>query len=753
MGAIAAFWVVMFIYFLPTFTQNKVLRQSDNDSGTGMQHEIREYAKKEGKMPLWTNSMFSGMPAYQILYSSKNKLKYPFKAFLLGNNMISPHTLMFLMMLAIYIALIMLGVDWRIGILGAIAFAFSTGFVDQLVGGHSTKLAATAYAAPIIVGILTAFRGRVLLGVTVTAFFLGLQIYANHVQITFYTLIVGMVIGISYMVDAFINGTIKEYFKPALGLVVAVGLAMSTNTGRLWTTYEYGQETIRGVSELNEARSKDSNATGDGGLSKDYAFRWDYAKLETFTLLIPKFMGGHNAKIRTDLFSQQRDSETGKLVRSNQQMAQLVQQGRLDDPYWGDQPGVGGPEYFGVIMMFLFFIGAFLVKGPLKWGLVIAALLCTMFSWGDNFAGFNFLFFDHFPLANKFRAVKMALNVAGVLIVILGLLGLQELFNKDRDKTERSNALMYGGGLTVGLILIAILGSFGMFDMLSSAQKSILMDSSGNIKTGMSDLVDALQSDRGALMRGDAFRSLLFVLSAFGILWFAIKQNWNGLIGIVAVLVLAIIDIFGVANHHLNHETFVPKNAPIAGAQETDANKQIKQDKDPHFRVANYAGNTFNDSFTSLHHKSIGGYHPAKLMRYNEVIETYLYNPNENMNVLSMLNAKYLIGPQGAFPNRNALGNAWFVDSYEIVKDGDAEFLGLKGLDAGKKALIQKSFEAKLGGLKIQKDSTASIRLTNYSPDHMTYESSAKGDQLAVFSEIYYPSEKGWNLYLDGNEV
>ena len=728
---------VSFAFFAPAAIEGKVLQQSDNIQSRGMQTELRAFKEKTGHYPLWTNAMFSGMPGFQILYASKSALQVPFRAFLLGNNMAPPHTGILLMMAGMYFLLVVLRIDWRIALVGAIGFGLSANFMDLALAGHSTKIIALAYMGPIFAGAILAFRGKPITGAGILGLALGLQIWANHVQITYYTMLMLGVMGIVYFIHAIREKGIPTFLKAAAFLAVAGVLAFASNAGRLWTTYEYSQETIRGKSELTQKEGSTGSAAGEGGLSKEYAFGWSYGITETFTLLIPNYLGGSSS----ENFVSDRNSATFKALQrlGNQEQANALVNEAAH--YWGTQPFTGGPVYYGAIIWLLFFLGIFLAKSPLKPWLIAGVVLTIVMAWGRNFPAFNYWLFDHLPLYNKFRAVTMALGVTCALVIVMGMLGLQAVFDKSISDDAKKRGLYLAGGVTGGILLLAYLLSF-TFDY----------------GTGDPNLpgavAEALKEDRAGLLRADLGRSFMLVAFAFGLLFARLRMNLSTFATVLGIGVLILFDMWSVGRRFITKEDYVQPTDIKRFTEAQPVDEQILQDPDPYYRVADLRQNPFSNALTSYHHKSAGGYHAAKLMRYQELIERYLSDPGRYSNVYGMLNTKYFILRNGqATLNPDALGNAWFVQSYEIVPNGDAEMAALATLKPGEKAVIQESFRPSLEGLNIQYDSTASIQLTYYHPDTMVYRYSAQTEQLALFSEVYYPPAKGWQLYLDGAPI
>ncbi|MFK8103599.1 MAG: hypothetical protein AB8G15_13780 [Saprospiraceae bacterium] len=734
-----------FLFFSPYVFEGKVLPQGDNQKALGMQTEFTNIKAETGKGPLWTNAAFAGMPSYQIQPSTMrgNYTKDIYGLLLLKQSITKPHVVILLAMACCYLLLIVLRVDWRIACMMAATFGLSTYYIDLTEAGHSTKMAALALAPAVMAGALLAFRKRYLLGGGLFALFLAMQIYANHLQITFYMFLMLLILGVVELVKAAKENAWGNFTKAVVVLGIGGLLGVASNASRIWTTYEYSKETIRGKSELA------SNSEKGDGLTKDYIFDWSHGKLETFTLLIPNFNGGGVSQTF-------KGTDTYKRLFPNIEQ-RLIQQGasRIDAKrsaerqvastfYWGNQPFVGAAIYLGAIVCFLFFLGAFIVKGPLKLWLLIASIFSLTLAWGGNFF-LNHFFVDYLPMFNKFRAVTSALGITQLMVVLLGGLGLQQMMNEQVAAKEKERALYFALGITGGLCVIAILLSF-------------VLDMSGKQDDSLGQLASLVIGDRAAILRADAFRSLFLILASGGILWAYLKGKVKALIAIAILGALAVGDIWLVNKRILYPEKYETPKEAKAVAQALPVDLEIQKDPDPHFRVLDLArGYPYTNAMTSYHHNSMGGYHAAKLMRYKDLIDRYLGKPSENMHILGMLNAKYIIQGQGAGAraarNPRALGNAWFVDNYEIVKDGDAEMAGLANLDPAKKALVQTAYADALKGLSIKKDSTASIRLTSYHPDHMVYEYSAATEQLAVFSEVYYPPSKGWNLYLDGEQI
>lgn len=732
--AVVAFILVTLAYLHPLL-EGKVVYQGDITNFTGMSKELKDFREKTGEEALWTNSMFGGMPAYQIsvLYPN-NLVKYVDSALELG--LPRPANYLFLLMLGFYFLLIMLNVDWRLAIAGAFAFALASYSVIIIEAGHNSKVHAMAYMAPVVGSILLAYRGRILLGAALTALFLALQISTNHLQITYYLLLTILLLGAVKLVYSVIEKTLPAFLKATGVLVIAAVIALLPNITNLWATYEYGQYTMRGKSDLSS-----DLAAGKEGLSQKYATDWSYGIGESMTLLIPNFKGGgSNGELDTK-------SETYQALIDNKipksQAVGIIKNLPL---YWGDQPFTSGPVYLGAIICFLFILGLFTIKGNDKWWLLAAAILSIVLSWGRNFPAVTDFFFTYFPGYNKFRAVSMTLVIAQFVFPVMGLLALKNVFSGEIPAAELKKKLIYSLSIVGGICLFFVLMPGMFFDFTAAADERLA--GSGYPEW----LIDAIRNDRKDLLSSDALRSLIFILLSGAIIWLVILNKLKKEIAMALFAVLVLADMLPVDWRYLNKSNFVNKNKAEKPFTATSADKIILEDKDPDFRVLNLATNTFNDASTSYFHKSIGGYHGAKLKRYQELIDQHI--SKNNIKVLNMLNTKYVIMPsegnQPPYPQQNpgALGNAWFVYEINWAANADSEITALGKFEPKFTAVIDKHFENELQGFTPHADSTAQIKLTDYKPNHLTYQSKAIAEQLAVFSEIYY--DKGWNAYLDG---
>jgi len=755
LAGILIFVIITLVYFNPLLTGKK-LRQDDILRHKGMSKEIVDFREKSGEEPLWTNSMFGGMPAYQISVQYKsNLLRYADKVLDLG--IPRPANYVFLYFVGFFILLLVLRVNPWLSIIGAIAFAFSSYFFIILEAGHNSKAHAIAYMAPVLAGILLTYRGRYLWGGLMTAFFLGLELLAGHPQITYYLLLIVLLYGFCELAGSIRKKTYAQFFKATGVLVLAALLALSTNITSLWATWEYGKETIRGKSELT---SNIANKTS--GLDKDYATQWSYGVGETFTLLIPNAKGGG-----TELLGNNKDA----LEKADRTLRQNV--ARMNQ-YWGDQPFTSGPVYVGSIIVFLFVLGMFLVKGRLKWVLFSATLLSVMLSWGKNFMPLTDFFLDYIPGYNKFRAVSMTLVIAELCIPLLAMLALNEIIKNQALLKEKRKLFFISFGITGGLALIFYLLPSWFFNFISAQEQDQFRQLTAQYGAAqVKPLVDALEDVRAAVFRADAIRSFFYILLAAVALWlFSAAKFGKGILMAVMGLLIFLDMVFVVARY-LNKEDYIRPSRGAVPYEASVADQSILADKSPGYRVLNIAANTFNDAGTSYFHRSIGGYHGAKLRRYQELIDheiepeirrlrAELQNASsygqlesvfKNTPVLNMLNARYVIidPAQPPLVNNYVTGPAWCVDDYLIVDNADQEIKALESFNPETTAIIDKRFENQLQGFILSDDSTCMVKLINYKPNHLTYSFNSATDQLVVFSEIYYA--KGWKAYISEKEV
>jgi len=734
-AAIAIFLIITMAYFSPVL-EGKRLQQSDNMHWKGMSKEITDYRAATGKEALWTNSMFGGMPAYQISVEYKgNLLRFVDSVLKLG--LPHPAGLVFLYFIGFFILLLVLKVDPWLAIAGSIGFAFSSYFFIILDAGHNSKAHAIGYIAPVIAGIIMAYRGKLLSGSLYTALFLSLELRANHLQITYYLLILVVLLGIFYLADAIRNKTIPVFLKATGLLAIAAILAVATNISNLWATWEYGKETIRGKTELT---SEKENRTS--GLDKDYATQWSYGTGESFSLLIPNIKGGASDYL----------GNNEKAMEKADPMYHDYVAGQ--NHYWGDQPFTSGPVYAGAIIVFIFILGLFFVEGSLRWWLLSATILSIMLAWGKNFMPLTDFFLHYAPGYNKFRAVSMTLVIANFAIPLLGILAVNEFLKKPSLLKEKKNAFYITLGLTAGIIILFLLLPDTFFSFLSRLETEQFGKQKSSLQSDQLAQFNAFIANieliRISIFRADGLRSLVFILLAAGSMWlYGLNKIKKGafialFIGLIAA------DMIPVAWRYLNNDNFTSKTKVANPYKPTDADLIIMKDKDPDFRVFNLTVDPFQDASTSYFHMSIGGYHGAKLRRYQEIIDHHLVKNNEA--VLNMLNTKYFIyNDKNKRPtiqiNMGALGHAWFVENVKMVDNADQEIDALTNFDPSHTAVIDQRFKGDLSGFRPVYDSLARIELTSYQPNKLDYVSDASTPQLAVFSEIYYTH--GWNAFID----
>jgi len=736
--AVILFIVISFAYFYPVL-EGKVLKANDSMVSRINSKEIQDFRVKNEREPLWTNSIFSGMPAYLI------STLYPGNLIKHVDNLLRtfkmPVSVLFLSMVGFYFMLLLFGVNPWLAITGALAFSLSSFFFQILGAGHNTQAIALAYMAPMIGGIYYAYRHDALKGALFTAFFLALEIQANHPQITYYALLCLLVFGIVEFVYSFKNKTLVKFFKTSALLIIPFVIAIGINFASLYSVYEYGKYSIRGKSDLTH---ENENITA--GLDKDYITYWSYGVDETFNLLIPNYKGGSSKPF-------DRDSETYKALSQRNAQAEAYQ----FQKYWGTQPGTDGPHYVGAIVLFLFVLGLILVKGPEKWWLLAATILSIMLAWGKNFMPFSDLFIDYFPGYNKFRAVTMTLVIAQFCIPLLGFLALRDVFNGTTSKSEIIKSLKIAFGITGGfLVLILIIP--GIAGSFLSQNESALPEW----------LKSALIADRKDLLKSDSFRSLVFIILSTGLIVAFISDKLQKGYTILLMAILILLDLWTVDKRYLNADRFVRPSIIQKSFTPTAADAFILKDTSIN-RVLNLATSTFNDnSPTSYFHKSIGGYHGAKLKRYQELIDTALIRNFaliqdaksiadlqsiiNNSQALNMLNTKYVIYNPDAPPmiNEDALGNAWFVEKPLMVENANKEISAINYFDPSNEAVINNAFKDQVTHSFYPVSENEKIELISYQPDELHYKYTAQEEKLVIFSEIYYPA--GWKSYIDGKE-
>ena len=722
--AVVTFVLLVMVYFAPQVFENKQLPQGDMISARGMGHDAREYHEQTGEWSHWSNSMFGGMP-YNVTSGVDSKSIFrPISTLMKVSFHGETTAVLWLLLIGFYIFMLAVGSGPWLGIVGAIAFAFGSYNLIIIGAGHVTKGWVLATVPAVIGGCMLCYQKKYIVGFIVTLLATGLNVYWNHQQISYYTLLMLIPLAITYLVYAIREKKQKQFWTASAALVVAAIMAIAPAMDKLLPTWDYSKETMRGGAVLKG--TEDSEA-GKSGLNREYAFQWSYGKAETMTLLIPNFYGGSSN------YALGEDSETYKTVKKYAGSSQAKQIAKSLPTYWGDQPFTSGPVYAGAIICFLFVLGLLAVRGPERWWLLAAVIIGILLSWGRNLPSLNNWLFDHLPLYNKFRTPSMSLVMTTTAMAMLGMLALRALLKKEVELKH----IYIATGITGGLCLLITLfpGLAGGFTSKMDAQLPEWLS-------------ECLIEDRRAMLTSDAWRSLCFILfaAAGAFAYLKIEKMRSGIvIALMGVLILA--DLWTVDKRFLNDDHFVPKKRNLVTM--TEADKQILADKDPNYRVLNLTTSTFNDAQTSYFHKSVGGYSPAKLRRYQDIIDHYFVG-RLNMNVLNMLNTRYVITQQGVQYNPEAFGNAWFVQNIDWVNNPNEEIAAIGNIDLLQKAVIDTCWRTKVSeGLAMTQP--ASIRLTNYAnPGNLFYESESTEDGLAVFSEVYY---KTWKAFIDGKEV
>lgn len=755
-AAILAFAVITLIYFSPVL-QGKRIKQHDIEMHLGMSQEINQFHEATGEQTLWTNAPFGGMPAWNISVSPKGNLTNPvYKGLSLG----FPHPIgsVFICMLGFFVLLLVLDCGFWISFIGAIAYGFTSYLFIVIGAGHNAKAMAMAYMAPVIAGVLLAYKGKYLWGWLLTAFAMAFEVRTNHLQITYYLALIIVILVIAELISDIKNKKLGHFFKASVGLAVAAIIGVLTCSTALYGNYEFGKETTRGKPVL--ASDQDNQTTG---LDRDYITQWSYGKGETWTLLIPNAKGGASAYI---------GKQNPALDKADRQFKDTIAQ---QNAYWGDQPMTSGPVYVGAIVVFLFVLGALTVKGKLKWALLIATLLSILLSWGKNFMGFTNFFLDYIPGYDKFRAVSMTLVIAEITMPLLGFLGLAELM-KDPDGFQKNIKKFYIAlGITAGICLLFYLAPKTFFSFLSQGEaEQFAAMSKGKDGAVYAQFASQLEDVRVAIFRKDALRSLLFIILAAVPLFLYGKGKLKGQIAFPILAVLVLVDMFPIDKRYLNNDKFVSKEQYSKPFTASAADQYILNDNDLDFRVADITKDMFNDASTCYFHKSLGGYSGAKLRRYQDVISQYLGSELNQLRgaktaqdlmlslsqqkVINMLNTKYVIFNPNAqpFPNANALGNAWVVNDIRWVSTPNEEIDAIAETNLAHAAIINREFAQQVGNYQLTDSIVPEVTLEDYQPNKLCYKfrgastGATDANYLVVFSEIW--TEKGWKMYVDGQE-
>jgi len=726
LAAAGIFLFVSIIYFLPQI-QGKVVPAGDIISFRGMSKEIRDFKEKTGERTLWTNSIFGGMPTYQIDSAQPSNLLHHVEK---ASNLFIPRPIgyFFAMALMFYLFMISLRVNPWISIIGALAFSFSAGNMTLFEAGHMTKLRVLATFGLIAMGMVMTFRKEYLKGGIIFALGLGLSLYANHIQMTYYFFLALGIYILIEIVNLLKNGQGVHLGKALLVLLLATGVGVGSSASKLWTTYEYAKDTMRGDPILTSTSSVAKTSSQTKGLEWEYAMVWSNDWVDLASSIIPRAAGGGSGeKVGTK----------SALYKDLKRKGANIGKNFKAPLYWGGLPSTSGPYYFGAIICFLFVLGLLTVKGSIKWWLAVVVLLMLLASLGKNFSLFNKLMFDYFPLFNKFRTPNSILVVAGFFVPILGMLAMSKVVSLKDQHGAMIRKVFIAAGITGGICLLFGLLAPTMFDMSSSSDARLA-------QAGYS--VDALKMDRASLLRTDAFRSLGLILVSAGLLWAYLKGKIQSTVMIAGIGVLAVGDVVTVAKRYVDSGDFVNKSKYEQTFVKRPVDTQILKDKDPHYRVYDMSINTFNSAESSYYHKTIGGYNAAKLQRFADLIDNQIAKGNQA--VLAMLNTKYVISREQKLQQFPGLGNAWTVGQIKMVNTANEEIEALTGFDPAQTAVVHQEFASYVSGM--QPTTSGKINLTEYKPNHMTYSYDGSAENLAVFSEVWYGPDKGWNAYIDG---
>ena len=751
------FAVISFAYFFPADVDGRILYRHDASAGRGAGQETAEYHERTGKVSRWTNATFSGMPTYQTApsYKSVSVLNQAVKAYHLW----LPENVWYVFAYLLGFYILLRAYDFRraLAVLGSVIWAFSSYFFIIIAAGHIWKVMALAYLPPLIAGIVLSYRGKYLWGFIVTAIFAAFEVDANHVQMTYYYLFIILFMIIAYLVDAVRKKTMKQFMKATAVCAAGALIGVLMNISNLYHTWQYAQESMRGKSEL--VKKNAANQT-NSGLDRDYITQWSYGVDETWTLLVPNTKGGASVPLAAN-------TEAMKIADPN--FMQIYQQ---LGQYWGEQPGTSGPVYVGAFVLMLFVLGLFIVKGPTKWALLAATILSILLSWGRNFMPFTNFFLDYIPMYSKFRTVASILVIAEFTIPLLAMMTLKKIVDEPDILTKKIKYVYISFGLTAGIaLLFALMPTLFFSDFISSSEMQALKSIPAEYLT---PLLSNLRSIRESIFTADCWRSFWIIVIGTLCLFLYKMKKLRVEFMMIAITVLCLADMWQVNKRYLNDGMFVEKSVREQAQPMTQTDRQILQDKALDYRVLNFASNTFNENETSFYHKSIGGYHAAKLRRYQELIDAYIspemqktmpaiaqaggdmtkVNGNSIFPVLNMLNAKYFIVPLQsnqtvAIQNPYVYGNAWFVDKITYVKNANEELDGLGKLDLRHEAIADARFRSQLGESKAQ-DSTSIVKITAYEPNQLTYDVRSVTGGIVVFSEIFYPE---WTATVDGKAV
>lgn len=758
---IIAGFIALSIGFMNPILDGKVLSQNDMTQYQGIKNELKKYHEESGEYSQWTNSQFNGMPAFHVGPTGARQTVFSHisRALRLGFSYNSPISTLLLYLFCFYILMQSLRLSPWVSAIGAIAFAFSSYNIIILEVGHINKAYAIAFMPLVIAGILNTYRGKYLVGGLLFMVGLGLELGSNHLQITYYLLLISLIIVIAKLVYAVREKLLPKFIKASAILVLAAILALLPNFSTLWVNYEIAKQSIRGKPELTLGQENQTS-----GLDIDYALSWSYGKAETFSLMIPNMTGGKTAAIGSNERAMEKVSPQFRETVANQ------------NQYWGAKASTSGDNYSGAIVVFFFVLGLLLIKGPMRWWIIVSSLLSIMLAWGNNFPALSHFFLDHVPFYNKFRTVEMTLVIVCFNIPLLAFLMVDRFLKDPEAITNNKKQILTAFGLTGGLSLIFFLFP-GIFSFFSDYEQQVfnqqLAGANAQYTSQFRQFMSELEAARIYIFRYDAIRSFLLIAVAFVLTWYyatrKIKIAW--FLGGLALLITA--EMWMIDRRFLKEDNFITKRQQNATVEASVADELILQDPDLHFKVANLTLSPWQDGTTSYHHKSIGGYHGAKLRRYQDLIEGYLSPGLQNIvevlnsrptttqvdsvlaaqQVLNMINTKYFILNPASQPlmNPSAMGHGWLVSDFIVVPDADQEYLSLASTDLTSTAIVDQRFASLLSEDLKHEETTGSVVLTSYVPNHMTYEVSAEQNSLVVFSDVYY--EGGWYAYMDGEPV
>lgn len=765
--AVLIFLALTLVYFSPVL-EGKDIKQDDAIGSMGWGKDARDYHEESGEYSYWSNAMFSGMPCNYTFSPQPDNVFKPIGEVVTLNVFGASYRhigCIFLTFIGCYILLLALGCKSWLSIAGSIAYTLGSYNFIIIDAGHMNKSLVIATMAPLIGGIILCYKRKLLIGALVTLIFAGLNIYWSHQQVSYYVLLTAFIMAIVYFVYAYREKWLKHYWKATGVLAVIAILSAAPAVGILLPTSDYAKSSMRGGSELNTKNGEKST-----GLDTDYAFAWSYGKAESFTLLVPNLYGSSSAcNVGTDseLYKAYRNfmigsyadmvleqnpgasrNEAMRYIRNNRQIMREIDADAANftkyaPTYWGEQPGTSGPVYAGAIICFLFVLGLIIVRGAEKWWLLGATVFSLILAWGNNMPGINNFLFEYMPLYNKFRAPSMALVITTLTMSTLAILAVKRFIESAKDEEKIQKAVYIAMGIAGGIALLFAVVPDAFFDFTSNADIRYAQ---------VPELLDALVMQRRSMLVSDAWRSLAFILATVALMWAYKRYNLKQLLFITVLGVLLLIDMWPVCKRFVNNDKFMPKKETTA-IRETDVDREVKMlaGNDPHYRVFNLTdpNGPFNEAFTSYKHKSIGGYSPAKLARYQDVIERYL--SKLNMNVISMLNTRFFITPDGVQENYDAFGNCWFVDNIEWVNSANEEIAAIENVDK-QTAYIDNMWMNNVQSHELyNNDAPGIIRMTEYrNPGNIVYESSCTEPKMAVFSEVYY---KTWKAYIDGKEI